>query len=67
MDGGTPEFPGQLIASLLVAQWSERLCTSVVAQGLLTGMSHRVSYYKGKNPNDTAATYKVFVNYMLIL
>ena len=29
-------------------------------------VSFRVSYYKGKNSNDTAATYQVFVNYMLI-
>jgi hypothetical protein len=35
----TPEFPGQLIASLLVAQWSERWCTSLGAQGLIHGMS----------------------------
>ena len=32
MVGGTPEFPGQLIASLLVAQWLGRWCTSLVAQ-----------------------------------
>ena len=29
---GTPEFPGQLIALLLVAQWLERLCAILVAQ-----------------------------------
>jgi hypothetical protein len=28
-------------------------------------VSFRVSYYKGKNPNDAAATYLVFVNYIL--
>jgi hypothetical protein len=39
MVGGTPEFPGQLIASLLVAQWSERCCTSLVAQGSIPVMS----------------------------
>ena len=39
MVGGTPEFPGQLIASLLVAQWSERWCTNLVAQGSIHGMS----------------------------
>ena len=27
-------------------------------------VSYRVSYYKGKNPNDAAATYLIFVNYM---
>ena len=32
MVGGTLEFPGQPIASLLVAQWIGRLCTSLVAQ-----------------------------------
>ena len=30
--GGIPEFPGQLIASLLVAQWLGCWCTSLVAQ-----------------------------------
>ena len=25
----------------------------------------RVSYYKGKNPNDAAAIYLIFVNYIL--
>jgi hypothetical protein len=29
--GGTPEFPGQLIASLLVAQWLGHWCTRLVA------------------------------------
>ena len=43
MVGGTPEFPGQLIASLLVAQWSERWCTSLVAQGSIPGMSRSES------------------------
>ena len=38
--GGIPEFPGQLIASFLEAQWSERWCTSLVAQGSIPGMSH---------------------------
>jgi hypothetical protein len=28
-------------------------------------VSFRVSYYKGKNPNDAAATYLIFVNYIL--
>jgi hypothetical protein len=41
--GGTLEFPGQLIASLLVAQWSERWCASLVAQGLIPGMSRSES------------------------
>jgi hypothetical protein len=39
MAGGTPAFLGQLIASLLVAQWSERWCTNLVAHGLIPGMS----------------------------
>jgi hypothetical protein len=43
MVGGTPEFPGQLIASLLVAQWSKRWCTSLVAQGSIPGMSRSES------------------------
>jgi hypothetical protein len=43
MVGGTPEFLGQLIASLLVAQWSERLCTSLVVQGSIPGMSRSES------------------------
>jgi hypothetical protein len=43
MVGGTPEFPGQLIASLLVAQWSERWCTSLVAHGSIPGMSRSKS------------------------
>ena len=30
--GGTPEFPGQLIALLLVAHWLERWCASLAAQ-----------------------------------
>ena len=29
-------------------------------------VSFRVNYYKGKDPNDAAVTYQVFVNYMLI-
>jgi hypothetical protein len=41
--GGTLEFPGQLIASLLVAQWSEHWCTSLVAQGSIPGMSRSES------------------------
>ena len=28
-------------------------------------VSFRVSYYKGENPNDAAATYLIFVNYIL--
>ena len=43
MVGGTPEFPGQLIASLFVAQWSERWCTSLVTQGSIPGMSRSES------------------------
>jgi hypothetical protein len=38
MVGGIPEFPGQLIASLLVAQLPERWFTSLGAQGLIPGM-----------------------------
>jgi hypothetical protein len=30
-------------------------------------VSFRVSYYKGENPNDAAATYLIFVNYILYL
>ena len=33
---GTPEFPGQLIAFFLVAQWLEGWCASLAAQ-LLQG------------------------------
>jgi hypothetical protein len=29
-------------------------------------VSFRVSYYKGGNPNDAAATYLIFVNYILL-
>jgi hypothetical protein len=29
-------------------------------------VSFRVRYYKGKNPNDAASTYQVFVNYILM-
>jgi hypothetical protein len=39
MVGGTPEFLGQLIASLLVAQWSEHWCSNLVAQGSIPFMS----------------------------
>ena len=63
--GGTPEFLGQLIASLLVAQWLERWCTSLVAQVRFLACLFRVSYYKGK-PDHAAAIYSVFVNYILI-
>jgi hypothetical protein len=67
MVGGTPEFPGQLIASLLVALWSERWCTSLVAQGSIPGMSHSESAItRGKTQNyAAAATYLIFVNYIL--
>jgi hypothetical protein len=67
MVGGTPEFPGQLIASLLVAQWSVRWSTSLVAQGSIPGMSCSESAIKrGKTQNDAAATCLIFVNYILL-
>ena len=50
MVGGTPEFPGQLIASLLVAQWLGRWCTSLVAQVRFLGYPQK----------DAAATLHVF-------
>ena len=42
---GTSEFPGQLIALLLVAQWLERLCTSLEAHVQILVDSSRDSYY----------------------
>jgi hypothetical protein len=33
----------KIFASLLVAQWSERWCTNLVAQGLIPGMSRSES------------------------
>ena len=73
-------FPSKS-ASLLVAQRSERWCTSLGAQGSIPGMSRSESaitlYYcitvfcvallsdvKGF-PNNDAATYLIFVNYIL--
>ena len=45
---GTSEFPGQLIALLLVAQWLEYWCASLAAQIRILAVYFRVSYYKGE-------------------
>jgi hypothetical protein len=56
----------QLMYSLLVAQLPERWCTSLVAQCSIPGMSRAESAItRGKN--HAAATYQVFVNYILKL
>jgi hypothetical protein len=53
--------------SLLVAQCPECWFTSLVAQGLIPGMSHSESTItRGKTQNDAAATYLIFVNYILL-
>ena len=45
---GTLEFPGQLIALFLVAQWLERWCASLVAHVRILAVSFKVSYFKGE-------------------
>jgi hypothetical protein len=57
MVGGTPEFPGHLIASLLVAQWSERWRTSLVAQGSIPGMSRSESAMMLLPPTSSTTSY----------
>ena len=67
MVGGTLEFPGQLIASLLVAQWLGRWCTSLVAQvRFLACIVKSQLLQGGKTLNDAAATYHLFVYYMVM-
>ena len=65
--GRTPEFLGQLITSLLVAQWSEHWCTSLVAQGLIPGMFRSESAItRGKTQMMVLPHITFFVNYMLM-
>ena len=45
---GTPEFTGQLIALLPIAQWLERWCASLAAQVRILAVLSGVSYYKGE-------------------
>ena len=43
-DWCTLEFPGQLIALLLAAQWLKPWCASLVAQVLILAVLFKVSY-----------------------
>ena len=67
MVGVTPEIPGQLIASHLVAQWLGCWCTSLVAQvRSLVCLVKSQLLQGGETLNDAAATYLLFVNFMLM-
>ena len=67
MVGGTPEIPGQLIASLLEAQWLGCWCTSLVAQVRSLAYLVKSRLLQGGKPlNDAAATYHLFMNFMLM-
>ena len=68
MVGVSPEFPGQLIASLLVAQCLVRWCTSLVVQVRSLACLVKSHLLQGGKPlNDAAATYHLFVYYMSFL
>ena len=52
---------------LLVAQWLERWCASLVAKVRFLACPVQSQLLQGENPNDAAATYQVFVNHILML